>query len=156
MDVVETLSKTGRFQEITIPLYASKGATHFAWIRPAEFNDRVACPDGGFAYKFSDGTAKYFPVVGTPTFTSALVEESLDANEAWVVLRNATRVVQIEKPAIYDKTKSLEENAGAVEPYTSVSVSREGDRSVRLSYEAWARHPSTGSVVDPWIITIER
>merc|ERR1712050_73744 len=33
----ETLTKQGRFQEITLEAFVDAGATHFAWIRPQEF-----------------------------------------------------------------------------------------------------------------------
>jgi len=40
-NIAATLTRQGRFQEITLKPLADKGASHFAWIRPGEFADEV-------------------------------------------------------------------------------------------------------------------
>lgn len=57
------LRAQNRFFEVTNLQYAEAGATHFAWIRPGEFDVSVACPDGGFAYKLASGSPVYFPAL---------------------------------------------------------------------------------------------
>jgi hypothetical protein len=160
-DVAETLSRQGRFQEVTIPALSTKGATHFGWIRPMEFSGSIACPNGAFAYKFSNREPRYYPVVDKPTFTTEMLEEPLDSKEAWVVIRNASRRPQVEQLLIFDKTKSVEENCkdnsldidGAVD---DVQVTKESRSVSSLSYEQWTGSHEQGSIVDPWIITIVR
>merc|ERR1712137_1133192 len=94
----------------TLDDLASKGATHFAWIRPDEFSRSVFCPDGAFAYRFADGPPKFFAVVTTPVFTRELLAEELDDTESWVVVRDAMPHPYLEDLLIFDKTKSLRAN----------------------------------------------
>jgi len=161
--VVDMLTKQGRFQEITLAALSDKGATHFAWIRPAEFPNQVASTDGCFAYKFKDGSAKYFPVVSKPMFTKELLEEELESDEAWVVVRGASSLPTIEVTVIFDKAKTLEENLYNNEHGVQVSgktcgvkISRESDASSTLQYEEWAKISETGSLADPWVFEILR
>jgi len=54
----------GRMQHVTLASLLAKGATHFAWITPAEELPDLPTPPlaGAFAYKIGD-EAIYFPVV---------------------------------------------------------------------------------------------
>jgi len=166
-NVADTLTKQGRFQEITLQSLSEKSATHFAWIRPAEFGKELANSDGCFAYKFADGSSRYFPVVSKPTFTKELLEEELDAEEAWVVVRNASDIPALEVPLIFDKTKTLEENlstnAHALEVKTGnlrAIVSKESDPldswDGTLTYQDWCESTDQGTVADPWVITFQK
>lgn len=163
--VTQSLSKQGRFQEITLDVLRQAGATYFGWIRPNEF-PTVACPDGCFCYKFSSGPPKYFPIVQKPVFTSSVVQEALDEHEAWVVLRYAEP--QVEVPRIMDKRKTLDENiAGTTDTSTEPStilggdgfgaavVGKDSDGVARYrSYDDWVRRSQDpGTLVDPWIIS---
>lgn len=58
--VANVLEEDGRFQAITKEAFKRKGATHYAWLRPMEFDGEVQCPHGGFAYKFVTGSQRYF------------------------------------------------------------------------------------------------
>jgi len=107
-NIVDRLTKQGRFQEISLASFADKGATHFAWIRPGEFSNEIASSDGCFAYTFKDCTTKYYPVVNKPVFTKELLDEELDEHESWVVVR--TTFPSVESSIVYDKRKTLEEN----------------------------------------------
>lgn len=158
--VVDTLTKQGRFQEITLKPLADKGATHFAWIRPAEFRGEVASNDGCFAYQFAGGSAKYYPVLSKPIFTKELVEEELDEREAWVVIRGGTPSVEV--AIIFDKTKTLDENlynnshgvqvGGTVSDVRIGRDSQEGDFT--MTYNEWVSSPDQGSIADPFIFQI--
>jgi len=155
----ESLTRQGRFQEITLEALASKGATHFAWIRPSEFLS-VAGPDGCFAYKFASGGPRYFPVVGEPVFTKALVEEELEEDEAWVVIRYAQ--AHVERPVIFAKAKSMQENLEAsaadnssVNPGTTATVGRDSVEGQSMSYAEWQETSDQSSLADPWIMNVQ-
>lgn len=165
--VSDEMTKQGRFQEITLQILADKGATHFGWIRPGEFERDVASQDGCFAYKFCDGALRYFPVVSKPIFTPELVQTTLDNSEAWVVIRNAADVPSIEKLVVFDKTKSMDENlfnaSHGVQvsgSFTHIEVHRDswiGPSSPSpLTYEAWAQLVEPGTIADPWIFHLVR
>eukprot|EP00933_Yihiella_yeosuensis_P019077 TRINITY_DN15493_c0_g3_i1.p1 TRINITY_DN15493_c0_g3~~TRINITY_DN15493_c0_g3_i1.p1 ORF type:complete len:343 (+),score=43.57 TRINITY_DN15493_c0_g3_i1:75-1031(+) len=156
----DSLTRQGRFQEITLEALATKGATHFAWIRPGEF-DSVACPDGCFAYKFATGGPRYFPVVSKPIFTKALVDEELGDGEAWAVVRYSQPCIEV--PVIFDKAKLLEDNladtstdnlAIAMTADIEVTVGKDSDDSVSLSYKKWMESADQGTIGDPWIVKI--
>lgn len=166
-NVSEILTRQGRFQEITLEVLAQKGATHFAWIRPQEFSDSVACADGCFAYKFAGDLPKYFPVVNHHVFTKEMLEEVLDENEAWVVIRNFCQKPEVEQLQVFDKKKSLSENLEQNPNMTSdepidaadgsdrkISIGKDNKNSVVHTYEEWAKLPDQGTVSDPWIISI--
>jgi len=160
--VAEEMTKQGRFQEITLEALASKGATHFGWIRPGEFPRAVASVDGCFAYKFADGALKYFPVVSKPVFTQELVQETLDDSEAWVVIRNPGAMPSIEMPIIFDRTKTVSENIfnnshGVEVSCTFSDVRASKDTSLAcpsLSYEDWVALVDQGTIADPWIFRL--
>jgi len=155
----ETLTRQGRFQEITLAVLRSKGAVEFAWIRPAEFGGSVASPNGCFAYKFEGRPPKYFPVVDTPVFTPDLLAEDLDETEAWVVVRSAKP--EVERIVILDKASSLEENAARCEQSgggdalvaaaARISITSEGKLGPKMMYEEWQRSCEKGSLSDPWV-----
>eukprot|EP00930_Biecheleria_cincta_P018899 TRINITY_DN14578_c0_g1_i1.p1 TRINITY_DN14578_c0_g1~~TRINITY_DN14578_c0_g1_i1.p1 ORF type:complete len:562 (+),score=83.97 TRINITY_DN14578_c0_g1_i1:231-1916(+) len=155
------LTKHGRFQKITLDSLAHKGATHFAWVRPEEFGDSIACPHGCFAYTFARGGPKYFPVVEKPVFTQGMLETTLADTEAWVVIRVLCRPT-IERFIIFDRTKPLESNlrkeynssAKAALGYL-VSVGRDSDPDLSLSYKRWSGLADKASVVDPWVLMFE-
>jgi hypothetical protein len=165
-EVTDLLTQKGRFQEITLDSLASKGATHFAWIRPGEFNGKVFCPDGAFAYKFADALPKYFSVVAKPVFTQELLEEELDATEAWVVVRGASPEPYLETVMIFDKTKSLRENLDftiasdtsnnfvVAAGMTSAYVTKDSNPNDEMTYEVWKSSQDSGTVADPWIINM--
>jgi len=156
---MEMLTRQGRFQEVTLPPLVSAGATHFAWVRPHEFAETVASEDGAFAYKFQSAPPKYFPVVNSPVFTPAMLEEQLDDNEAWTVVRPSHPT--IEKVVMFDKEKDFNGNmrdnsqiSGLVAAEDEcVMASREG-RPDAISYAEWKANTDTGSIGDPWILTI--
>mmetsp|Transcript_107008 Transcript_107008/g.302562 ORF Transcript_107008/g.302562 Transcript_107008/m.302562 type:complete len:315 (-) Transcript_107008:198-1142(-) len=152
--VADALSRQGRFQEITLQPLLAAGATHFAWIRPEEF-DTVACQDGCFAYKFSDFGPGYFPVVGKAVFTQALLDEELDEEEAWAVARYPT--THIETLSIFSKRKTLQENLDDSQNMAAdvASVKRDSDAAV-LSYEEWQQTKEKGSLADPWVFQLRR
>jgi len=159
--VVSMMWKQGRFQEVTLKPLSDKGATHFGWIRPKEFADEVASADGCFAYKFADGSTKYFPVVSKPVFTNELLEEQLEPSEAWVVVRKATLQPSTELAIIFDKTKTFEENVYNNEhgvqvsgDWSDVRISRDGQPVI--GYEQWASSAEQGSLADPWIFELVR
>lgn len=159
--VVDMLTKQGRFQEVTLTALSDKGATHFGWIRPKEFPDDVASADGCFAYKFADGSTRYFPVVSKPVFTKELLEEELEPSEAWVVVRGATAQPSTELAIIFDKAKTFEENiynnAHGVQvsgEWSDVRISR--DSHPVVGYEQWASSAVQGSLADPWIFELVR
>mmetsp|Transcript_75705 Transcript_75705/g.244997 ORF Transcript_75705/g.244997 Transcript_75705/m.244997 type:complete len:326 (+) Transcript_75705:85-1062(+) len=157
-NVEETLTRQGRFQEITLAELRSQGAVEFAWIRPAEFSDRVASPNGCFAYKF-DGTApKYFPVVDQPVFTPDLLAEDLDETEAWAVIRGVRP--EVERFAILDKATSWEENAAkcaqaggsdVLIAAACLGIARESGTGPKMTYDDWQRSAEQGSLSDPWV-----
>lgn len=160
--VAETLTRQGRFQEITLEPLTKAGATHFAWIRPQEFSDSVASPNGCFAYKFANGSLKYFPVVTKPIFTRDLLQESLDENDAWVVVRT-TQHPQIEELIIFDKSQTLDENISANTHAVTVTGSMEGvfigkdsQAGLAMTYEQFSCMADPGSIADPWIINVEQ
>jgi len=159
--VEDTLTRQGRFQEITLADLRSKGALEFAWIRPAEFSDSVASPNGCFAYKFEGQVAKYFPVVDQPVFTRDLLAEDLDESEAWVVVRGERPAV--ERVVILDKASSLDDCAARCAQSGggdfllssgSVDVSREGRAGPKMTYEEWQRSPEQGSLSHPWVFLV--
>lgn len=176
--VCQTLTRQGRFQEITLDALAQKGATHFAWIRPGEFRDDIASNDGCFAYKFAGAPARYFPVVSNQVFTKDMLEEDLDENEAWVVLRDFRKNPEIEKVLVFDKSRSISENLEQ-NPNMSNNVSSSNNQSYgnevadafegndihiclakdsngenTISYEEWMKLTDQGTVADPWIISV--
>lgn len=166
-NVCEILTRQGRFQEITLEVLAQKGATHFAWIRPQEFSDNVACPDGCFAYKFANGPPKYYPVVNHHVFTKDMLEEVLDDSEAWVVVRDCRKRPEVEQLLVFDKTKSLYENLDQNPNMASekssdaldgsglnISVRQDSKNDGDLTYEEWSKMPDHGAISDPWIISI--
>lgn len=61
-----------------------------------------------FRLQIRHETARYFPVVSQPLFTLDLLEERLDGNEAWVVVRLDHPTV--ERIVVFDKTTSFNEN----------------------------------------------
>mmetsp|Transcript_14077 Transcript_14077/g.18456 ORF Transcript_14077/g.18456 Transcript_14077/m.18456 type:complete len:331 (-) Transcript_14077:192-1184(-) len=67
------LAKAGRFQEVTIETYRSRGAKYFCWVLPGEFN---LCENGGFIYLFDEDMHvkhednRYFKVLGQDEFES--------------------------------------------------------------------------------------
>jgi len=157
-DIADTLTRQGRFQEITLAPLAQAGATHFGWIRPGEFSGKVASPDGCFAYKFGSGLPKYFPVVNKPVYTVELLQEELENDEAWVVIRNRTPGIEV--AMVFDRTKALEDNcennAHSVElegNAVGATVSKDSDPNLKLSYEDWQRGTDQGTIADPWIIS---
>lgn len=161
--VAEELTLKGRFQEVTLEPLVRGGATHFAWIRPTEFSDVIANPDGCFAYLFASGPPRYFPVVQKPVFTKELLEEELDRSEAWVVVRDERLGPMLEEIAIFDKSKSFEENMEMVDhgsrrveaPTEGVWVSREGAAGApEISYQEWTCTDDGGSVAKPWILRV--
>lgn len=154
--VEESLTRQGRFQDITLNFLAQRGATHFAWIRPLEFSGRVASPDGCFAYKLSDGSSKYFPVVGRPIFTQDLLEKVLEGNEAWVVVRN--RMPEVEVPVVFDKTKSFVDNIATnahaetvADPRAVITVGKDSD-DFPIPYAQWQATRDPGTIAGPWIV----
>jgi len=161
--IAEQMTKQGRFQEITLEALASKGATHFGWIRPGEFQMEVASADGCFTYKFADGALKYFPVVSKPVFTQELVQETLDDSEAWVIIRNPASMPSIERPIIFARTNSLDENifnnSHGVEvsgSFCGVMVQKDNTSlgSPELTYKEWVASADQGTITDPWIFTL--
>merc|ERR1712107_273285 len=104
--IAVVLTQHGRFQEVNLEMLTERGATHFAWIRPGEFCDDIANPNGSFAYKFGGRGPRYYPVVDTPTFTRCMLEEELDDTEAWVVLR-IRRPPALDRLVILDKACCL-------------------------------------------------
>lgn len=158
--VCDSLTKQGRFQEITLDALRSKGATHFSWVRPLEFEGQVACPNGCFAYRFADGAPRYYPVVDKPVFTREMLNEELEDTEAWVVVRVARRV-EIEKLVIFDKTVSLEENlanqAGEVlgnGASLSVRLGKDSFKHLALTWQEWSELPDVGTIQEPWIVLV--
>jgi len=158
--VVDTMTKQGRFQEVTLDPLKNKGATHFGWIRPTEFPDDVASADGCFAYKFADG-AKYFPVVSKPVFTKELLEEELDDSEAWVAVRGATRKPSAEVVIVFDKAKTFEENiynnshgVQVSESIADVRIGRDSQRVHNMGYGEWQGSAEQGTISDPWIFNL--
>merc|ERR1712039_73977 len=156
--VEETLTRQGRFQEITLAVLRSKGAVEFAWIRPAEFGDSIASPNGCFAYKFNDMPPRYFPVVDTPVFTPELLAEDLDETEAWVVVRGARP--EVERVAILDKASTLEENgtrcaqgggSDALVTAARLSITRDSGIGPKMTYDEWQRSTEQGGLDDPWV-----
>jgi len=154
----ETLTRQGRFQEITLAELRSQGAVEFAWIRPAEFGDSVASPNGCFAYKFDGMAPKYFPVVDQPVFMPDLLAEDLDETEAWVVVRSARP--EVERIAILDKAASWEENAARCAQASGndvaiaaacLGIARESSVGPKMSYDEWQRSTEQGSLADPWV-----
>mmetsp|Transcript_120615 Transcript_120615/g.257594 ORF Transcript_120615/g.257594 Transcript_120615/m.257594 type:complete len:320 (+) Transcript_120615:88-1047(+) len=160
--VADTLTRQGRFQEVTLAPLTQKGATHFAWIRPSEFSDSVASPDGCFAYKFATGRPKYYPVVTKAVFTPDLLEETLEDTEAWVVLRGAAgKRPEVETHLVFDRTKTFEENVESAMPGTSgvgpmsgLAIGKDSQERTTMSYEEWATSSDSGTIGDPWIIQV--
>lgn len=157
---VETLTRQGRFQDVTQPALMEKGVTHFAWIRPGEFAEGVASENGCFAYKFASGRGEpvYFPLVNKPIYTSTLLEEELDDSEAWAVVRTAHP--RIEEIFIFDKSKDFNQNLRGVRLHSEllaedskVTVSREG--SPRGTYSEWQASQERGTIANPWIFYVK-
>eukprot|EP00413_Alexandrium_margalefii_P002010 CAMPEP_0204510776 /NCGR_PEP_ID=MMETSP0661-20131031/76_1 /ASSEMBLY_ACC=CAM_ASM_000606 /TAXON_ID=109239 /ORGANISM="Alexandrium margalefi, Strain AMGDE01CS-322" /LENGTH=364 /DNA_ID=CAMNT_0051515825 /DNA_START=65 /DNA_END=1159 /DNA_ORIENTATION=+ len=167
---VESMTKHGRFQEITLAPLAAKGATHFSWIRPGEFQDAAACPDGAFAYKFQDGTTRYYPVVQKPVYTPELVAEELEEGEAWVVVRLPDAPPAIEQVVIFDRSRTLEANMAETAAQSGVvmhtnaaelqaTLRRDADGGRDVGYSEWAAAGSPeasgrGTLAHPWIATV--
>jgi len=153
----EMLTKQGRFQDVTLDALTVHGATHFAWIRPQEFNTQVAAPDGAFSYKFAGGGAKYFPVVGTPIFTPEMLEEELDDTEAWVVVRigepQVERVVMFNKEADFNTNTTQQKLEGLAQANDDQVTCTLGQQ-VDIPYSEWKATQSSGSIADPWILTV--
>lgn len=84
--VAAALFRQGRFQEVTLEALKSKGATHFAWLRPKEFASHgLDCPSGGFAYKFDSGEQhRYFPLAGKPVLSDAGLQNAVTPESASV------------------------------------------------------------------------
>lgn len=155
-------------RKFTIRELRDAGATHFSWMRPGEFNDRVPCPDGAFAYKFADGSAHFYAVVQEPVLTRYAIDEELDEGEAWVLVRNGTREPRLEQPCVFHKDKGLDENiqfivdnAGAgcnfpvVEGHVlGMRVKTKGQMSPLLTYEQFRTSKHKGTVMEPWIIFV--
>lgn len=156
------LQQKGRFQDITLQPLLEAGATHFAWIRPGEFERDVASGNGCFAYKFNRGPhpAKYFPVVTEPVFTAELVQETLEDNEAWVVVRPNHPTV--EKIVMFDRSLSFNENMQQVNlpeleiaDDGTVTCSHSSAGGQPMPYPAWcAQAQSQGTIADPWILQV--
>jgi hypothetical protein len=161
-NVTECLTLQGRFQEVTLDVLVSKGATHFAWIRPNEFQDQLASANGAFAYKFSMGGHRYFPVTDKPVCNPELLEEELESTEAWVIIRNAQTTPSLEVLQIFDRTLTFEENAHNNENSNQVEIESVRDLSVQrgddppMSYAQWMLASGCGSPAQPWIITLLR
>eukprot|EP00929_Paragymnodinium_shiwhaense_P071885 TRINITY_DN36507_c0_g1_i1.p1 TRINITY_DN36507_c0_g1~~TRINITY_DN36507_c0_g1_i1.p1 ORF type:complete len:322 (-),score=44.89 TRINITY_DN36507_c0_g1_i1:216-1181(-) len=164
--VVDTLTRQGRFQEITLQPLSDTGATHFAWIRPGEFDGRVASPDGAFAYKFVDGLSRYFPVVGEPVFTPEHLKEELDESEEWVVIR-IPAIPTIERLLVLDRSKTLEENLFSnsncdqlskvglqQDALSAVEVCKDSNPNHCLSYDNWCNCQERSTVIDPWVFKV--
>jgi len=160
--VTECLTLQGRFQEVTLDVLVSKGATHFAWIRPNEFQDQLASANGAFAYKFSMGGHRYFPVTDKPVYNPELLKEELESTEAWVIIRNAQTTPSLEVLQIFDRTLTFEENAHNNENSNQVEIETVRDLSVQrgddlpMSYAQWMLASGCGSPAQPWIITLLR
>eukprot|EP00927_Polykrikos_kofoidii_P042294 TRINITY_DN3616_c0_g1_i2.p1 TRINITY_DN3616_c0_g1~~TRINITY_DN3616_c0_g1_i2.p1 ORF type:complete len:359 (-),score=61.46 TRINITY_DN3616_c0_g1_i2:44-1063(-) len=160
--VEDELSRTGRFQEVTLDSLRVGGATHFAWIRPSEFSDVVASPDGCFAYRFEGGPSRYFPVVQTACFTPEMLQEELEDSEAWVVVRDERLGPVVEQVSIFDKKKSFEENMETIQtnrkvdtPAGGVRVREDNDLSgSEMTYEEWTQTADSGSCMVPWILRV--
>jgi len=158
--VEHTLTRQGRFQEITLAPLAAAGATHFAWIRPTEFSEVIASADGCFAYKFGHEMARYFPVVSTPLFTVELLEEQLDEKEAWVVVRPDHPTV--ERIVVFDKTAGFKENMKVARIGDLVCASDEDVVARRsgmdrpITYLAWKEVHEQGTLANPWILSVSK
>lgn len=160
--VADVLTRQGRFQESTISELRNRGATEFAWIRPEEFGDCVASPNGCFAYKFVGAPPKYFPVVGKPVFTKNLLAEDLEDSEAWAVVRG--EVPAVEGLFIFDKRCSLEENAkrcaqsdnagDLLLSSAGLSINRESGTGPWMTYEQWQSSADRGAINDPWMFEV--
>jgi len=70
-EAAERLARQGRFQAITLEAMLRKDATHFGWLRPGEFSESVDCPHGAFAYRFSAGPPRYYPLIRGPAHGDA-------------------------------------------------------------------------------------
>lgn len=157
-NIEDILTRQGRFQEITLAPLTAAGATHFAWIRPDEFSEFIASTDGCFAYKFGHEMARYFPVVSQPLFTADLLEEQLDGNEAWVVVRPHHPTV--ERIVVFDKTTSFNENMKVARLGDLVLASDENVVAHRsgmegpISYHAWKESHEQGTLANPWILSV--
>lgn len=159
-NLADMLTRQGRFQEITLEPLSRAGASHFAWVRPQEFSKDMFCADGCFAYKFTNGPAKYYPVVKEPVFTPALLEETLEDSEAWVVVRQ--RDPRMEVAVIFDKTKTLEQNldinkqqVAVIGAIAEAVVGKDSQAGLNMSYEDWQQSDGAGSLGDPWIIHLK-
>lgn len=161
----ETLTKAGRFQDVTLQLIRSKGAERFAWIWPKEFQG-LAVGDGGcFVFHFGGDKYRYYPMVTTPIFTPKLVEMSLahdpTTHEAWVVVRREGAPHDVEEVRAFDKTKSLAQNMGRPEDDKELSRARvaaclDDSLAAPLSYYQWQRSAEAGTHEAPWILTIRK
>jgi len=160
----EVLTQQGRFQEVSLSFLTSRGATHFAWIRPGEFDEAIANPNGSFAYKFAGRPTKYYPVVTKPVFTKGMLEEDLDDSEAWVVVRVSSPPT-MDKLLILDKSCPLEELPqrcpDAVEELSSpkvqgsgFSIYREETPETKLTFQEWQSSTEQGEIGNPWIFEL--
>lgn len=156
--VEDILTRQDRFEEVTLAPLIAAGATHFAWIRPSEFSESVASTDGCFAYKFRHETARYFPVVSEPLFTPELLEEKLDENEAWVVVRPDHPTV--ERIVVFDKTTGFMDNMKVARMDSLACASDEdvvaclGGMDRPISYPAWREAHEQGTLANPWILSV--
>jgi len=156
--VEQTLTRQGRFQEITLAPMRKAGATHFAWIRPSEFSASTAATDGAFAYKFGGGQAKYFPVVSSPVFTPEMLSEELADHEAWVVVRPHHPTV--EKVVVFDRSLTFNENmqsagiGGLVRADDGSVLASRNHAKEPIPYSVWQEASEPGTVTDPWIFTL--
>mmetsp|Transcript_48357 Transcript_48357/g.104141 ORF Transcript_48357/g.104141 Transcript_48357/m.104141 type:complete len:331 (-) Transcript_48357:341-1333(-) len=160
--VAERLTQAGRFQEVSLEFLTQRGATHFAWIRPQEFGDDVANPNGSFAYKFAGSRPRYFPVVNEPSFTKDLLSEELDDSEVWICVRIA-KPPSIDKLAILDRDSlsslaqaaarcpAFAEVIGSAPGEGSVMIYKDSDLETTMNFQDWLSHTEGADIADPWI-----
>lgn len=158
-DIEKVLHRDGRFQEITLQAFNDEGASHFAWIRPTEFEGRIASPDGAFAYRFLSGEAPalYFPVVDKPVFTPDMCAMALESDEAWVVVR--LEHPTIERVEVFSKQESFNKNCEETGLDRIIQASDDAIQCSRstgptISYAAWKANSDGGSIADPWILKV--
>lgn len=164
--VAESLTQKGRFQEVTLPALASRGATHFAWIRPEEFADSVVSANGCFAYKFKDGMpTKYYPVVNEPVFTRPIVDEELDGTEVWTVLR-VNVPPTLDKLGVFTKGPDTtiadlsNSSAEAADMFASqdlmsrLKIYLENKPDTVLSFDEWKASNEESSISNPWVFEL--
>lgn len=159
--VANTLTQQGRFQEITLDSLLAEGATHFAWIRPEEFIEQLANPNGSFAYKFEGKPNRYFPVVTKPTFTKDIVNEELEDSESWVVLR-CSRPPCLDQLVVLEhglSEEAMKQRCPDIQGWLSpgqVRIYRDSEyRNGRVArLEDWHCSTSRGTLADPWVFEL--